>query len=350
MNRQWIALAVVAGACLGCNGGGSSGAGESGGPAGSKELKIVYIPKNTGNPYFDDVIRGFQDAAKDLKCSFTTVGPATPDATLQIPIVKQQIQRGVDVIAISPDDPDRLTTVLDDARKHGIVVITVDADVTGHEASRDACVLPADPQIVAQTQVDLMAKMLGGKGTFAILSATPDAPNQNEWIADMKEILKGPKYSGLTLVGVVFGDDKDDKSTTECEALIAKYPALNGIEAPTSVGLAAAAHVIELQGVYPSGPHQTGTGLHLTGLSTPDQLRSYVDKGVVESFALWAPYNEGYAATAIATQIKAGKLKPAEGVEFDGGKVGKRKFGKNARVFAGESVVFDKATIGNYHF
>ncbi len=31
-----------------------------------KTLRIVYIPKNTGNPYFDSIINGFKKAADEL--------------------------------------------------------------------------------------------------------------------------------------------------------------------------------------------------------------------------------------------------------------------------------------------
>ena len=44
-------------------------------------LKIVYIGKNTGNPYFDSITGGFQDACKQIGCEFEFVAPATAEAT-----------------------------------------------------------------------------------------------------------------------------------------------------------------------------------------------------------------------------------------------------------------------------
>ena len=40
-------------------------------------IKIVYIGKNTGNPYFDSITGGFEDACKSLGCEFEFVAPAT---------------------------------------------------------------------------------------------------------------------------------------------------------------------------------------------------------------------------------------------------------------------------------
>jgi len=322
-----------------------SGAATSGG-----SLKIVFIPKNTGNPYFKPVIKGFEDAAKEIKADFTTTAPATGDATSQISVIKDQIQRGVDVIAIAPNSPDALNNVLDEARSKRITVITVDADLAKNESHRDAAVLSTDFSKIGDSQVELLGSLIGYEGSFAILSATTDAPNQNVWIAKMKETLKNPKYAKMKLIDTVYGDDQPEKSTTVCEGLLSTHPDLRGIISPTSVGLAAAAQTIKLAGVYPGGPHAVGKGLQLTGLSTPNQLKSFVKGGVVSSFQLWDPHDMGYIATYLGQAIHANKLKPAEGAEVDCAKLGKRKFEKLNVINAGELVTFDKSNIDKFDF
>src|SRR5262245_12087377 len=76
-----------------------------------KPIKICYIAKNTGNPYFDPLIDGMKKAAEENGAEFTTVSPATADATSQLPLIKEQVQRGVNVIAISPNSKDALNRV-----------------------------------------------------------------------------------------------------------------------------------------------------------------------------------------------------------------------------------------------
>jgi rhamnose transport system substrate-binding protein len=346
MNRHAILLTLAL-ALIGCNRtstteGASQGAGD--------KLQIVYIPKNTGNPYFNEVNRGFEDAAKELGAEFNTTGPATAEATSQIPIIKDQVQRGVDVIAISANSPDALNAVLDDARSRGIVVIGVDSDLVGNETHRDAAVLPTDFDQVGSQQVELMGKLINYEGDIAILSATTDAPNQNAWIAKMKETLKDPKYAKMKLIDTVYGDDEPQKSTTEAEGLIAKHPTLRGIISPTSVGLAAAAQVLERAGVYPGGPNAKGKGLQLTGLSTPNQLRKFVEKGVVTSFQLWSPYDEGYLSAQLGAAIKQKKVEPEAGSSFETKKLGSKKFTDKLELHAGPLVTFDKNNIGDYYF
>src|ERR1022692_1683326 len=135
---------IVALGGLGCSqkGGDTAGAPSSAGkPAGGK-LRIVYIPKSSGNAYFDDVISGFKKEAAKVGADFTTTAPATSDATSQISFIKDQVQLGVNVIAITPNSPDALNAALDDAKAKGVIVITVDADLDKNETHRVAAVLP----------------------------------------------------------------------------------------------------------------------------------------------------------------------------------------------------------------
>lgn len=318
-------------------------------PVKGAKLKIVFIPKNSGNPYFAAMEKGFADASKELGAEFTSVAPSTGEATSQIPIIKDQIQRKVDVIAISPNSPDALNEVLDEARDQGILVITADADLAGNESRRVASVLPTDFDKLGESQVALLGSQIGYEGEIAILSATRDAPNQNMWIEGMKATLKQPKYAKMKLVEVVYGDDVAEKSATETEALLAKYPNLRGIIAPTSAGLPAAAKSLEIAGVYPGGPNAKA-GVFLTGLSTPNPLKDFVAKGVVQAFQLWSPYDMGKLACYMAYQIKTGKVKPGEGVEFEAPGLGKRTFGKNNVVSLGPLTTFTKENIASFDF
>lgn len=355
MRIRSLAFPLLALAIVGCSSGDkqatttSTGTTPTATSAGPK-LRIVYIPKNTGNPYFTEVEKGFKEAAAELNADFVSTAPATADTTSQIPTIKEQIQRGVDVIAISPNSPDALNAVLDQAKAKGITVITVDADLVGNETHRDAAVLPADFNEIGPAQLELLGKLTNYEGDFAILSATSDAPNQNAWIAKLNEALGDSKYAKMKLVETVYGDDDPQKSTTEAEALLTKHPNLRGIISPTSVGLAAAAQVVDRTGVYPGGAKAVGQGLQLTGLSTPNQLKKAVDKGAVTSFQLWEPRREGYIAAYLGSMIQKKEVTPAAGGTFKAGTMSDLKFTDKMEVVAGPLVTFDKANISKYDF
>src|SRR5581483_5110258 len=107
------------------------------------------------------------------------------------------------VICVCPNSVDALNATFDEARSKGTKIVTVDADLTGNESHRDACVLPTDFDKLGAEQIELLGSQINYQGKFAILSATTDAPNQNYWISGMKEALKEAKYSKMILVDIV---------------------------------------------------------------------------------------------------------------------------------------------------
>jgi len=310
----------------------------------AEPVKIVYIGKNTGNPYFDSITGGFEDACKAKGCEFEFVAPATAEATSQIPIIEAQIQRGVNVIGIAPNSPDALNQVLDEAKAKGIMVITVNGDLVGNEEHRVATILPVDFTKTGPNQVELMGSMIGYKGEIAILSATTEAPDQNVWIAAMVDTLKNdPKYKDMTLVATVYGDDQPEKSTTEMEALLANYPNLVGVIAPTTVGIAAAAQVVQQRGI--------ASTVHVTGLGLPSEMRDFIKDGTVSAFQLWSPYNEGWLAVHFALGVLDGSIKNEVGATFEVPDLGTITINdKNAMNTQAELTTFDATNIDDFNF
>ena len=307
-------------------------------------VKIVYIGKNTGNPYFDSITGGFEDACKAKGCEFEFVAPATAEATSQIPFIEAQIQRGVNVIGIAPNSPDALNQVLDDARAKGILVLTVNGDLTGNESHRDATILPVNFDIVGRDQVEMVGSLIGYEGEIAILSATTEAPDQNKWIVGMNETLKSdPKYAKMNLVATVYGDDQPEKSTTEMEALLSNYPNLKGVIAPTTVGIAAAAQVVQSRGIADK--------VQVTGLGLPSEMRDFVKDGTVKAFQLWSPYNEGWLAVHFALGVLDGSVKNEVGSTFEVPNLGTITINANNSINTqAELTTFNAENIDSFNF
>ncbi len=124
-------------------------------------------------------------------------------------------------------------------------------------------------------------------GEIAILSATATATNQNQWIDLMKKTLStDAKYKGLKLVDTVYGDDKADVSTTRAGELLTKYPNLKVIVAPTTVGILAAAQVVQKAG--------KSATVKVTGLGFPHDMKPFVKDGTSPVYGLWNVPDLGY--------------------------------------------------------
>lgn len=304
---------------------------------------MVFIPKNSGNPYFEPLFTGLKIACEQTDSQVTMVAPETADATSQVEIIKSALANKPDAIFIAPNSSEALAPVLDQAIASGVTVITVDSDLTGHEKSRTASVLTVDPKQVGESQIELMGLLMDYKGKFAILSATADAPNQNSWIAVMKETLKNnPKYKAMELVDIAYSDDNPQKAITEAQALLTKHTDLAGILSPTTVGLVGAAKAVQ-----DSGKAKT---VKVTGLGSPKLMREYIKNGTVEAFTLWNPQDTGFLAGVLAQKILGKSTSATPGSTFAGGNATQREFNANGQIFTGTMLTFTRYNIDQFDF
>jgi rhamnose transport system substrate-binding protein len=240
----------------------------------------------------------------------------------------------VDAIAVSANDPDALVPTLRKARERGIQVVSYDSAVAPE--GRIAHLAPSSDQLIGETVVALVAELApGGKGKFAVVSATPTSTNQNSWLAEMRKAL--PKYPRLDMVSVVYGDDVSDKSYREAAALLQQYPDLAVLVSISSVGIVAAARAVEDRGL-------TGK-VKVTGLGLPSELIGYVEKGVVPRFAIWNPVDLGYSIMQIATRLARGE-DPHQPVYM--GRMGEVAFGADGVGAMSKPFIFDIDNVGPY--
>ena len=343
-----LALTLIAG-CGGttkgsdaASGGGDAGSARSADPNARLEegLKIAFLPKEIDNPYMTVMDKGGTDAVAELKGEGKAVGPSDAQASSQVSYINTLIQQGQDAIVIAANDPNAVAPALKDAMSKDIAVVTLDSDAA--KDARDVFVNQASSEEIGRSQVKLIADQIGGAGKIAILSATPNATNQNTWIEFMRDELKKPEYSKIQLLPVVYGDDDDQKSFQEAQALLRSNPDLKGIISPTTVGIAAAARYLS------SSPYKGK--VKLTGLGTPNQMREFVQDGTVTEFALWDPAELGYLAAYAAAALASGQISGAEGEKFEAGKLGEREIGKDGEVILGPPTTFDKDNIDDYDF
>ena len=209
-----------------------------------KPLKMILLPKFLGIAVFDQANEGAQEAAKELQnpeaLNFT--GPTADNSVAgQIEIVTNAKTQGVNAVMISNNAGDQIGPAAKAAADAGIKVVTWDSPIPSADGE-SIFVAQVDFKETGKVMADMALNILGADGgKFAVLSASPDAANQNAWIAAMKDALKDPKYSKLELLDVVYGNDQSEASYKQALALVDKYPDMKLIMAPTTVGIAAAA-------------------------------------------------------------------------------------------------------------
>ncbi len=322
----------------------ASGAGSSSAAstAGLKTgLKVFVIPKNLGNSYFTTADSagsgGAISALQALGETGTETSGTSATPSSQIPAIQAAISKGANALLVSATDPTALCPTLSSAMKRGITVVTYDSDAP---TCRSMFINQASTAQIGTSEVDVLAKQIGSSGQVAIVSAAASATNQNAWIGYMKTELK--KYPKMTLVSTVYGNDDPTTATQVTQGLLQQYPNLKGIISPTTVGIAAAAGVLDTA--------KYRGKVALTGLGTPDEMKKYVSDGTVKQFELWNPADLGYLAAYAAVELASGKIKGNSGDQFTAGKLGSYTVGADNTVLLGPPFVFDSANIAKFNF
>ncbi len=309
----------------------------------AKKVKVIYIPISTGIPYFDPIIAAMKQAVTDLGGEFASTAPDSPDPTSQIPYIRAAIQQGFDVIYISPNSPDALLSVLDEAKSKGIHVLMVNDDIIGNESHREAAIMNTNYDDLAKELFMTFAKLLNYSGDFTIASSTTDAPYQNNQIRIYKELMANdPQLKNMNLVEITYDQADPTKSLTVAETTLQKYPNLKGILCPNSVAIVATCQAVENAGVQKK--------VLAYGTGTPNQMRDFIKRGTTPSFYIWDTTRTGYVAGYFAVGVARGTIKIAKGATFEVPGYGTIKIGDKNLIYAGPPLKVDKTNIDKYNF
>ena len=308
-------------------------------------VNLVLLPKFLGILPFDQANRGAQEANKELenKGKLLFIGP-TPENSVagQIDMLTTSTTQKQNVVMLSNNAGDQIAPTAEAAQKAGTKVVTWDSPIPSSKGE-SVFVAQVDFNSIGTVMADMALAGTGGKGNFAVLSATPDAANQNAWIEAMKKTLADPKYKDIKLVDVVYGDDQSEVSYKRALALVDKYKDLKLIMAPTTVGIVAAAKAMQDEKLCDK--------VKVSGLGLPSEMVSYTMNGCAPQFALWSFVDLGYLTYYTSYLLATGGIKGEVGEEFNAGRMGKFKIEKDPtraegkRVLMGPFTVYDNKNV-----
>ncbi len=336
---SFILVALLVSACGGSS---SSGGGSATASTPTPTTKLYMIPKFTGIPPFTQADQGAQQFAQQFGYQLTYGGPTTSSATQQVQFINNAVANGYKGIFISADDPAAVTPALQRAQQNGVTVVSYDSDVL--PAGRTAYVEGTSAQQIADIQLQMLGSQINYTGDFVILSAQATDSNQVLWNSLLVQDLKtNPKYKNMHLVTIINPpDDSTPTAVQYAQSVLKAYPNIKGIIAPTTIAVAAAAQVIQQEGMC--------NKYVVTGLGDPKQMESYVTSGCVKQFALWGFSREGQVAMCAMHAILTHQITGKQGDAFTCGNLGSFTVGTAGTVTAGPPTVFTNSNLNLYTF
>ncbi|MEU9207638.1 substrate-binding domain-containing protein [Streptomyces sp. NPDC048415] len=330
---RWAAIAAASAATMlittAC--GSATGTASSGG-----QIKVAMVPKLVGLAVFKANEQGAQSAAAKLNIKFNYTGPVDASAQGQVQVFNSLIAQRYNVITTTANNPSVLAPTLVQARKQGIKVISYDSDVL--PTARDFFIQNTDLPAMGKALVDCVAKPAGPQAQIAILSSTPDATIQNQWIKAVNDNLKA-NYPNIKIVTTQYGQSSPSHSLTAAQNILQAYPNVKAIIAPDGAAEAGAAEAVQKLG-------KTGK-VFVTGTSDPASIRQYVKSGIIACSPLWDETKEGQLVMQVARLAHDNKIGPNS--TFTAGDLGTFT-AKNGVITFSKPLVFTKSNIDDYQW
>ncbi len=131
---------------------------------------IGVVVSSERNPFFDDVIEGFEKAEKELTDYGVTVTIKTMrgyDVQRQLELIAELEKAGVSALVIQPINDARIARKINDLGESGIPTITVNTDI---ENTCRSCYVGSDYTAGGVTAAGVMRVVTGGRAKLGIVT------------------------------------------------------------------------------------------------------------------------------------------------------------------------------------
>ena len=213
----------------------------------ARELKALGISMGSlGNPYFVTLADGATARAKELNPNVkVTSVSADYDLSKQFSQIDNFISSKVDLLLINAVDPSAMASAIKKARDAGIVVVAVDVDAKGVNAT-----VQTDNVEAGKLACQYLVDKLSGKGNVIIQNGPQ--------VTAVTDRVKGCKAALAAAPDIkVLSDDQDGKGSREgglnvMQGYLTRFPKIDGLFAindPQAIGSDLAAKQLKRSGI-----------------------------------------------------------------------------------------------------
>ena len=270
------------------------------------DITVVFVPKLTGNAFFESANDGAQEYAG--KHGFTVKYDGSPEAAVpnQVSIIKNAIQHGVDAICVSSLDATALDEVMKEAMAAGIKVTTWDSDVSGN--ARTVMVSQGTPDILGKMLVEMGVKSLVNRGRdpkkdeikYAWHYSQATVADQNSWRVAGEEYIKTTYPNWKNLAPDNYYSEQDaEKAISIGESILSAHDDIDLIICNDSTALPGQAQAAQNLGL-------SAKDVTITGFAAPNSMKGYCKAGIVERWGLWDCKVQGALGCYLAYYLASG--------------------------------------------
>jgi AI-2 transport system substrate-binding protein len=326
-------------------------------------MTVAFIPKLTGNAFFEVANDGAQEYAAQWGMTVDYMGNSTAGVSEQVAVINQAISAGVDAICISTVDAAGVADALQDAKDAGIVVATWDSDA--HSEDRSLMVSQGTPEVLGQMLVDMAVAGLEARGVdpandevkYCWHYSQATVTDQNSWQVEGERIIAENYPNWVNVYPDNYYSEQDaEKSITVGEGVLDANPDIDLIICNDSTALPGQLQAAENKGYDKDS-------VTITGFATPNAVKQYCENGTLYNWGLWDCGLQGAMGCYVAAYLAAGNnVKVGDTIDIPG--IGSCEVLSNDSISAGdttadenngvvllpERLVFTDANMNDYDF
>jgi ribose transport system substrate-binding protein len=269
--------------------------------------RIALVLKTPNNPFFIDMQRGAEQAARRLGVRLVVQSPEREiDVEKQMQIVENLVQTGVAALCIAPASSKGIVPALAKANAARIPIVVVDDEVDA-AAAADAGV--STDSYVGSDNVEggrLAGRHLvmasGGRAKVAVLEGIPGHETGDSRLRGFHEAIE--TAPGVEVVSSQTANWERDQGFTVFQNMLQAHPEIDSVFACNDMMALGAVEAIAAAG-------RTGK-IRVIGFDAVDDARKAIEAGTMDASIAQFPSEMGRLAVETAVRLVRGEKVPAD--------------------------------------
>lgn len=267
---------------------------------------VALVMKTLNNPFFIDMQRGAEDAAKKLGVTLLVqAAEREVDVEKQMQIIENLIQRGVDVLCITPSGSKEIVPAIVKANKADIPVLIVDTRVDSisliEAGGKISTFIGSDNFDGGRIAGEYIVNALAGKGEIAILEGIPGHETGDARMSGFHKALEGK--NGIEIVTTQTANWERNLGFNVFQNILQSYPSIQALFACNDMMALGAVEAITAAG-------KTGN-IIVVGFDAIEDAREAIRTGKMDGSIAQHPYDMGQFTIENAKKIIDGKTIPS---------------------------------------
>lgn len=250
-----------------------------------KNLNIGILLSSRGVAFFDEVIRGIEEAEKELKDYGINIYMKIQRGYRREQQLKalEELEENCNLIILQPINHTSIADKINELYEKGIPVITINTDV---ENSKRVCYVGSDYYESGATACGLLGLLSHGKATIGILTGSVQVWGHNQRILGFKSVLD-EKYPDIKVLEMAATNDEVNQGRRVATAMIHRHPDIDMLYCVAG-GASGVCQAIEDTG--------NGNKIHVICHDKTPDIVEMMKKEIVVATIEQEPFQQGYQA------------------------------------------------------